>query len=196
MTESTDHINYVHRKIMAKFIAQNYRHENDDYPIENEPLPIDVTEKVLSMEYLDVIDMLNFEKPDVESIDNLVPVSIIRGRAFRVDGLEESICSFFMLDEHMDASESLSEDAFNAARAAHRIGEEKTYLVDVNRTITQQLTVKVQALSRDGAEEEAIKASADCDFNNGTQSDPIYDVEDVRIDHSHPKPHNTRPKAA
>ena len=56
------------------------------------------------------------------------------------------------------------------------------YNVTVDRTVTQTLVIEVEVDESTHPEDikgAAEDAAANCDFNNGSCSDPVYDVVDV-----------------
>ena len=140
---------YKKKRITAKYIAQEYRHENDDHPVESSPVTIDLTEQVLAMDLQEIVDLIEYNLDPI-TMDNLIPTSMIHS-AFRIDGLEESTAEFFGLAEIHDAETSLTEQALASARLAHGIGKLKPYKVLLQETLTHSAWVTVDAVTAEDA---------------------------------------------
>lgn len=140
---------YKKNRITAEYIAQEYRHENDDHPVESSPVTVDLTEQVLAMELQEIVDLIEYNLDPI-TMDNLIPTSMISS-AFRIDGLEESTAEFFGLLEIHDAETDLTEEALASARIAHGIGKLKPYKVLVQETMTHSAWVTVDAVTAEDA---------------------------------------------
>ena len=167
---------FKNRKIVVQYIAQHYRDDRDDFPMEETPVEVDVTEDILTWHLDDLNRILTAYYEDHELIESVVPQEIIDG-PYRVDGLKESIIAFFNLTEDSE----LTPEDFDAARQSHHIGEEKNYTVKVGRTVTQVIEIPIRATSTHEAKEIAVDTSGDFDFNDGTSSNPEYSIESVCV---------------
>ena len=55
----------------------------------------------------------------------------------------------------------------------------KKYNVRVSRTITQHLVIEIEAENDAEAADKAVDQAGNLDFNNGSTSEPIYDVDEI-----------------
>jgi len=172
---------FKNRRIIVQYVSQQMRHGYDDDPYEDLPIDVDITEELLSME-LSVInfDFVTASVPNIEKINGLIPSGIINSLFFRVEGFIDQLTDFFMDENDYELLE-ISQEKYEAARKAHRIGEDKRYTVTVTRTVTQTLNIPVQAISTREAIEIAADTAGIFDFNEGTKSDPEYSVESASV---------------
>lgn len=166
------------RSIKGTFIPQVYRNDRDDHPVELDPVPFEATEQVLMLDLVKIQELID-ERLDPGDVDDLVPSAVRDDHdgPFRVDDLALSVAQFFMVSEGSEVDEAILE----VARAAHRIGELKTYHVRVQRIQTSTVWIEVQGRCEADARYNALDKAGDYDFlNEGTQSTPEYVTDDVQ----------------
>lgn len=158
-------------KIIAAFQAQEVR--GDLYCSVGDPVAVDVTERVLLQDATDIKRLRDDDYPS----DHLCGEQADRhGGPFRVE-VQEAIQQFFGVD---DLSE-ITQDMVVSARQRLGIGEPKDYEVEVHRTVTKSLSVKVRAISADEAREKALESAGNHDFTDAASGEPTYEVGEAVV---------------
>lgn len=168
---------YAQRRIFLEFVPQIYKNERDDYPVELDPVRFDATDAVLNLSLEEINSLIN-DRLDPNDVDNLVPSKIRNehGGPFDVRGLE-MVANYFDVDRF---DGEVTPEQYETARQAHKIGQEKTYYVMVERTETRHVWIEVTANSEFEAETAALSKAGDIDFySEGIASDPVYQVSEL-----------------
>ena len=180
-TTSTDPLNnpldpafYAQRNIVGKYIAQHYRDGEDDFPSEDEPVDIDITEIVLALDLADIHLLLC---GDYELTERLLPDHERRGDlAFRFE-VTESVSTFFGMNEEDTGLDidSIGQVHLEAARIAHRVGQERRFEVFIDQVQTRRIRIELSATSKNEADAFAHAQVTDLDFIRfGTGGEPVY----------------------
>ena len=184
--------NFKERTIEGNLYPQIY--SDNDHCTELHPVTFDATELVLSLTLPEIQDLANGAWSNEQIENRLVPIDAQIAHPYnpyRVDFLVEGVCQFFNLKA---AGEIITNEAYQAARLAHRIGEPKRYMVKVERTVTQSMWLEVQASSLKQAFESALNDAADCDFNDGHTSEATYGIDEVQEIESSTDARKLRPR--
>lgn len=187
---------YNGHKIEASLVREHYKSPSDTFPFKCEALgAVDLTETILNKDLSEVQEILD---ENVESFDEFIPDTYLDQKtsnvSFRLDRLESSIYLFFGLDPESSASDSIKPEAFEAARQHFRIGEERTYEVDMERTETRYSTFRIPATSAEDAQRKARAAAANYDFHDAKSHDPLYAVTEIRAHDDSKYQQRSRPK--
>lgn len=168
----------IQTRIIGRFIPQIYLYEGHDHPTELDSIEFDATEAVLGLS-LEDIQALSEGVADDEIQDDMVPYPIRdqHAGAFRVEGLDFAIVDFFEC-----RGEDITQAMVDEARAYHGLDREKTYRVEVTRTVVKSAIVEVKAYTQNQAVGLAVEKAHDVDYTSQSQKgDPCYAIEHVQV---------------
>lgn len=146
---------FVGKKIEAFYVPLQHKDDDDQDPRRGDPVKFDATEAVLSMSVFDIVRIVDpGDYRDYELMNGTVPFHMRNG-SYDVDGLEDSIMSFFGFEDWREAEDQITEETVAQARRELKIGELKTYRVRVVQV--REAWIETQACSASDATAETLE---------------------------------------